>query len=130
MVAGGAFMPTPKLHNYSTYDRDSERSIGGDAVPARSFAQGVATLIKEPPIAARTEVANALIAAIRKSDKAECLGQVKQLKNIGQEQAAFKVMVEAVGTSTKTAFCGLFGVTGGTKFQSFGSVYDWAMGAN
>jgi hypothetical protein len=128
MVAGGVFMPTPRLHNYSTYDRDSEQSIGGDTTPARSFAQGVATLIKEPSIAVRAEVANALIALIREKGKGECLIQVKQLKDIGQEQAAFRVMVEALGAASKTAFCAGFGITGGAKFQSFGQVYDWAMG--
>jgi hypothetical protein len=87
----------------------------------------VATLIKEPPIAVRTEVANALIKAVSATGKGECLVQVKQLKDIGQEQAAFRVMVEALGAASKTAFCGGFGITGGAKFQSFGAVYDWAM---
>jgi hypothetical protein len=128
MVAGGVFMPTPRLHNYSTYDRDSEQSIGGDTTPARSFAQGVATLIKEPPIAVRNEVANALINAVKATGKSECLVQVKQLKDIGQEQAAFRVMIETLGTASKTAFCAGFGIAGGAKFQSFGQVYDWAMG--
>jgi hypothetical protein len=129
MVAGGVFMPTPRLHNYSAYDRDSEQSIGGgDTTPARSFAKGVATLIKEPPIAVRTEVANALIKAVRATGKSECLAQVKQLKDIDQEQAAFRVMIESLGTASKTAFCAVFGITGGAKFQSFGQVYDWAMG--
>jgi hypothetical protein len=113
-------LPTPKQQNHPP--------VGGDTTPARSFAQGVATLIKEPPIAVRTEVANALINAISASGKGECLVHVKQLKDIGQEQAAFRVMVEALGAASKTAFCAGFGITGGAKFQTFGQVYDWAMG--
>jgi hypothetical protein len=117
----GSCPSLPKRQNHS--------SVGGDTTPpARSFAQGVATLIKEPTIAVRTEVANALITLIREKGKSECLSQVKQLKSIGQEQAAFKVMIEALEAASKTAFCAGFGITGGAKFQTFGQVYDWAMG--
>jgi hypothetical protein len=127
MAAGGTFLPTPRLHNYSSYDRDSEQTIGAPVLP-RSFTQAVATLIKEPPLPARVEVATALIEAVKAKGAGACLNQVKQLKSIGQEQAAFKVLISAIGAGSKTAFCSALGITGGTKFQVFGQVYEWAIG--